>query len=235
MLFRSVAAVGPAMMKVAGQAYDGVRLHPFCTRRYLEDTVIPTLENALASVGRQRKRFEISGGGFIATGADDEAVAKMFEWVRIRIGFYGSTRAYWPVLEAHDLEELGLKLNQMSRNNQWDQMAQEVTDDIVHLFAAVGRTTRLPRRLEDVSEVFRMLFTTVRHRSCVVDCLPTSFRTFNVFHRPLLVSPIRKASVGRYEQAVTEFFGYSSDQESRAHLRRSPCRDHDLAVSRSVQ
>ena len=27
----------------------------------------------------------------------------------------------------------------MSRNNQWDQMAQEVTDDIVNLFAAVGR------------------------------------------------------------------------------------------------
>jgi len=63
----------------------------------------------------------------------------MFEWVRIRIGFYGSTRAYWPVLQAHGLEELGLKLNQMSRNNQWDQMAQEVTDDIVHLFTAVGR------------------------------------------------------------------------------------------------
>ena len=135
----TVAAVGPAMMKVAGQAYDGVRLHPFCTRRYLEDAVIPILENALVSVGRQRKNFEISGGGFIATGADDEAVAKMFEWVRMRIGFYGSTRAYWPVLEAHDLEELGLKLNHMSRNNKWDQMAQEVTDDIVHLFAAVGR------------------------------------------------------------------------------------------------
>ena len=135
----TVAAVGPAMMKVAGQAYDGVRLHPFCTRRYLEDTVIPILDNALASVGRQRNNFEISGGGFIATGADDEAVVKMFEWVRIRIGFYGSTRAYWPVLQAHGLEELGLKLNQMSRNNQWDQMAQEVTDDIVHLFTAVGR------------------------------------------------------------------------------------------------
>ena len=39
----------------------------------------------------------------------------------------------------------------------------------------------------------------------------------------------------RYEQAVTEFFGYSSDQESRAHLRLSPCRDHDLAVLPSVQ
>jgi alkanesulfonate monooxygenase SsuD/methylene tetrahydromethanopterin reductase-like flavin-dependent oxidoreductase (luciferase family) len=111
--------------------------------------VIPTLENALASVGRQRNRFEISGGGFIVTGADDEAVAKMFEWVRIRIGFYGSTRAYWPVLEAHDLEELGLKLNQMSRNNQWDQMAQEVTDDIVHLFAAVGRHDEIAEAINE--------------------------------------------------------------------------------------
>jgi hypothetical protein len=85
------------MMKVAGQDYDGIRVHPFCTRRYLEDTVIPNLEDALTSVGRQRKRFEIAGGGFIATGADDAAVTKIAEWVRMRIGFYSSTRAYWSV------------------------------------------------------------------------------------------------------------------------------------------
>ena len=30
---------------------------------------------------------------------DDEAVNKMFEWVRMRVGFYGSTPSYWPVLK----------------------------------------------------------------------------------------------------------------------------------------
>ncbi len=144
----TVAAVGPAMMKVAGEEYDGARLHPFCSRKYLEKIVVPRLENAMANVGRKRENFEISGGGFIATGANDEAVAKMFEWVRMRIGFYGSTRAYWPVLEQHGLEELGQKLNHMSKTNQWDKMTAEVDDDLVHLFTAVGRHDEIAGAVE---------------------------------------------------------------------------------------
>jgi probable F420-dependent oxidoreductase len=135
----TVASVGPAMMKVAGEEYDGARLHAFCTRKYLENVVLPRLERAMANVGRERERFEISGGGFIATGADDEAVEKMVEWVRMRVGFYGSTRAYWPVLAEHGLEDLGQKLNHMSKTDQWDKMTGEVSDDVVRLFAAVGR------------------------------------------------------------------------------------------------
>jgi len=135
----TIAAVGPAMMRVAGEECDGVRLHPFCTRKYLEETVVPRLAQALDRSGRPRRHFEITGGGFIATGADDEAVDRMVEWVRYRVGFYGSTRAYWPVFGAHGLEDLGLKLNHMSKTDQWDKMAGEVSDDVVRLFAAVGR------------------------------------------------------------------------------------------------
>ena len=144
----TVAAVGPAMMKVAGEEYDGARLHPFCSRKYLENIVVPRLESAMANAGRKRENFEISGGGFIATGANDEAVAKMIEWVRMRIGFYGSTRAYWPVLEQHGLEELGQKLNHMSKTNQWDKMTAEVDDDLVHLFTAVGRHDEIAGAVE---------------------------------------------------------------------------------------
>ena len=144
----TIAAVGPAMMRVAGEVCDGARLHGFCTRKYLEDVAVPRLENAMATAGRDRSAFEISGGGFVATGATDEAVAKAFEWVRMRVGFYGSTRAYWPVFEVHGLEELGEKLNHMSKTGQWEQMTKEVDDDEVHLFAAVGRHDELKAAME---------------------------------------------------------------------------------------
>ncbi|MDP6871947.1 MAG: TIGR03617 family F420-dependent LLM class oxidoreductase [Alphaproteobacteria bacterium] len=144
----TAAAVGPAMMKVAGEHYDGVRLHAFCSRKYLENIVVPRLEGAMANVGKSRENFEISGGGFIATGPDDEAVDKMVEWVRMRIGFYGSTRAYWPVLEQHGLEDLGHKLNHMSKTNQWDKMTAEVDDDLVRLFTAVGRHDEITGAIE---------------------------------------------------------------------------------------
>ena len=68
--------------------------------------------------GKDRDKFEISGGGFIVSGKDDEAVSKMYEWVRMRVGFYGSTPSYWPVFEVHGWEDLGLKLNDMSKKGQ---------------------------------------------------------------------------------------------------------------------
>jgi probable F420-dependent oxidoreductase len=139
----TIAAVGPAMLRVAGRVCDGARLHPFCTRRYAEEAALPRIQEGLVESGRRRENFEISGGGFIATGPDDEAVQRMVEWVRYRIGFYGSTRTYWPVLEAHGLHDLGAKLHRHSLAGRWDKLAGEVSDETVHLFAAVGRYDQL--------------------------------------------------------------------------------------------
>ena len=142
-----IAAVGPVMMKVAAEECDGVMLHAFCTGKYLEEVILPRLDKGLDASGRSRADFEISGGGFIATGADDEAVSKVFEWVRMRIGFYGSTPSYWPVFEQHGWEDLGHKLNDMSKKGQWEQMTNEVSDDIVHEFCAVGRFDQIADKI----------------------------------------------------------------------------------------
>jgi probable F420-dependent oxidoreductase len=134
----SVAAVRPAMMRLAGRVCDGVRLHGFATRKYLEESALPEIRAGLAKAGRDRARFEIWGGGFIATGADEEAVAKQMEMVRYRIAFYGSTRTYHGVLAAHGWEDLGMKLHGMSREGRWRDMAAEVSDDVVREFTAVA-------------------------------------------------------------------------------------------------
>ncbi len=144
----TLAAVGPAMLRLAGEAYDGVRLHPFCTRRYLENVVLPEVHTGLTRSGRDRAQFEVSGGGFIATGADNAAVAQMVEQVRARIGFYGSTPAYWPVLAEHGYQELGQKLNALSKQGRWDDMTREVDDDLLHLMTAVGRYDQLKPAIE---------------------------------------------------------------------------------------
>src|SRR5258707_8275969 len=142
-----MAAVGPAMLKVAAEESDSVKLHSFCTRKYLEQSIMPILNAGLAAKGRTRESFEISGGGFVVTGKDDEAVARLFDWVRYRVAFYGSTPAYWPVFELHGLGDLGRKLNAMTRAGQWTEMAKEVSDDVVHLFAAVGRHDQIAKAI----------------------------------------------------------------------------------------
>jgi probable F420-dependent oxidoreductase len=152
----TLAAVGPAMLRVAGEAADGVRLHPFCTRKYLETVVMAELGKGMARSGRQRQHFEITGGGFLATGPTYEVVHKQREWVRGRVGFYGSTPAYYPVLEAHGLQDLGLKLNRMTKEGAWDKLAAEISDDVLDLFVASGRHDQIKaviaRRFADTSD-----------------------------------------------------------------------------------
>ena len=143
-----IAAVGPAMLNVAAEECDGVKLHGFCTRKYLTDAIMPRVKAGLAKAGRARAEYEISGGGFLATGPDDETVAQRFEWVRQRVAFYGSTPAYYPVLAAHGLEDLGLKLNALVRQGKWAELPKEVPDDVAHLFAAVGRHDQIVDAIE---------------------------------------------------------------------------------------
>jgi probable F420-dependent oxidoreductase len=144
----TIAAVGKDMLRMAGRVCDGVRLHGFCTRRYLEEVALPTLRDGLERSRRERRRFEIWGGGFIATGRDAEEVAKQVEWTRYRIAFYGSTRTYSPVLSIHGWDDLAAKLHEMSKRGQWNEMAKQVPDDVVHEFAAVAPYDQLVGAVE---------------------------------------------------------------------------------------
>ena len=135
----TIAAVGEAMLRVAGQVGDGVRLHPLCSRRYLEEVCLPQMMEGMRRSGRSRLNFDIHGGGFVCTGPDDATVAKEMDKARRRIGFYGSTRSYHGILALHGLQDLGLKLHRMSVEGQWERMAAEVSDDTVRIFAACGR------------------------------------------------------------------------------------------------
>jgi hypothetical protein len=59
--------------------------------------------------------------------------------VRYRIGFYGSTPAYWPVLESAGFGDLGPRLNAMTKRGEWQALAAQVPDELLHACAAVGR------------------------------------------------------------------------------------------------
>jgi probable F420-dependent oxidoreductase len=156
----TVAAVGEHSLRLAGEVADGVRLHGFCTRRYIHEAIIPRVTEGMARSGRVREHFEITGGGFVATGKDEEATAKAFEIVRGRVAFYGSTPGYWGVLELHGLGDLGRELNAMSKAGRWNEMAGRVSDEVVHLFAAVGThreiADRIAERIGGVSDALNL-------------------------------------------------------------------------------
>ena len=53
------------------------------------------------------------------------------------------------MFEVHGLEELGEKLNHLSKAGKWDEMTRAVSDDVVRLFAAVGRHDELKDAMTD--------------------------------------------------------------------------------------
>jgi probable F420-dependent oxidoreductase len=144
----AIAAVGAAMLRLAGEVCDGVRLHPLCSRRYLAEIALPQIAEGLRRGGRERAQFDLMGGGFIATGPDEQSVAAQIEKMRRRIAFYASTRTYRPVLALHGLEELGLKLHELSIRGRWEEMAGAIGDEVVRIFAVCGTYAEIVGMIE---------------------------------------------------------------------------------------
>jgi probable F420-dependent oxidoreductase len=143
----AMAAVGPLMLKTAARLADSVRLHSFATRKYLEDVVRPLLATELAAAGKSFTGFEITGGGFIATGPDEATVKAAAEKARYRVAFYGSTPAYRGVFDVHGIGDLGVRLNRMSREGKWSEMAAQVSDEVLDLFVARATYEGLPEAI----------------------------------------------------------------------------------------
>ena len=132
----AMAAVGPLMLKTAARVADSVRLHGFATKKYVDEIVRPLLAEELAKHGKSLDHFEITGGGFVATGPDEAAVKEAAEKIRYRVAFYGSTPAYRGVFDLHGVGDLGIKLNAMVREGRWSELARQVPDDVLDLFVA---------------------------------------------------------------------------------------------------
>lgn len=144
-----IAAVGPEMQKTAARLCDGVRLHGFATRKYVAEVVRPLLAAELEKRDLGFEHFEVTGGGFVATGPDEAAVKAAAEKTRYRVAFYGSTPAYRGVFDIHGISDLGVKLHEASRRGEWDKMAAMVDDDVLDLFCVRATYDKLPNAIAD--------------------------------------------------------------------------------------
>ncbi|MGY1706756.1 TIGR03617 family F420-dependent LLM class oxidoreductase [Geodermatophilus sp. SYSU D00697] len=136
-----LAAVGPAMTRLAGEVADGLLAHAFTTARYLRERTLPALEEGLAAAGRSREQLTVCLPGFVVTGATEAEQAAAADAVRARIAFYGSTPAYRPVLELHGWGALADELHALSvgrREDRWTAMRDLVDDEVLGTFAVVA-------------------------------------------------------------------------------------------------
>ena len=133
-----LAAVGPIMTEVAAEVGDGLIIHPFSNEKYIREVTLPAVERGLAKAGKERKDFEISYTPFVVSGKDEQTFDAEKATAKARISFYGSTPAYKQVLGVHGWGDLQVELNAMSKQGQWKEMADLITDDILDVMGVVG-------------------------------------------------------------------------------------------------
>ncbi len=126
------------MTEAAGEVADGLLCHGFCTERYLREVTMPSLERGAAKAGRDLRDFEITAPGFIVARDGEQEIAAGVDFVRQQIGFYGSTPAYRPVLEAHGWGELQGELHALTKRGAWSELADLIDQDVLDAFAVIG-------------------------------------------------------------------------------------------------
>jgi probable F420-dependent oxidoreductase len=123
-----LAAVGPALCRVAAEVADGLIAHPLSSPRVLRDVIAPRLAAAAPD-------FELCCPVLVITGPDEMALAAAREAVRRQVAFYASTPAYRDVLALYDRGDVADRLRSLSREGAWDAMAALVDDELLAEFS----------------------------------------------------------------------------------------------------
>ena len=144
-----LGALGPRMTEVAGEVADGLIVHPFNSMRFLENNAMPAVLRGLEKSGRQRTDFILQINAIVITGETEEAISAATESVKGLLGFYASTPAYRPPMEAVGYEDLQPELNALSKQGKWDALGSYIDDDFLEHFTTRGSPEEIAAKLKD--------------------------------------------------------------------------------------
>lgn len=133
-----VSGIGPSMCALAGEVANGLRLHPVCTVRFIDEVVLPAVARGAARVGRNGGDIEICMKPLVGTAADSARLREVITTVRERVAFYLSTPSYRRTFELHGWGDTAVHASQLSREQRWDELAALVDDEMLHTVAAIG-------------------------------------------------------------------------------------------------
>ncbi len=155
-----LSGIGPHMCALAGEVADGLRLHPVCTARFIDERVLPAVATGRQRTGRASTDVEICMKPLIGTAATEAQLATVVTTVRERVAFYLSTPSYREAFEIHGWGDIARAASQLSREKRWDDLADLVDDEMLHTVATIGTYDEIAARLRDryVGRVDRIEF-----------------------------------------------------------------------------
>lgn len=142
-----IAGVNAYMCRLAGELCDGFHIHPFHSLKYLHEVTLPNIRAGADRAGRDPGACALSTTAFVIAGRDADEIEAAKQPVRQQIAFYASTRTYRGVLEAHGWGETCYRLNEKAAKGDWTGMAEEITDDMLEVFAVSATWDALADRV----------------------------------------------------------------------------------------
>ena len=143
-----LGALGPKMTEVAGEVADGLIVHPFNSIPFLEEHALPAVKRGLEKSNRTLSDFTLQVNAIVITGETDEEYQAAEKSVKSLLGFYASTPAYAPPMEAVGLGDLQPKMNALSKEGKWDELGNYVNDYFVDSFCTRGKPEDIAAKLK---------------------------------------------------------------------------------------
>nr|WP_271208835.1 TIGR03617 family F420-dependent LLM class oxidoreductase [Rhodococcus wratislaviensis] len=143
-----VGGVGAKMLTMAGEVADGVVTHPTnTTPEFIHELCLPALTNGAEKAGRSVKDLGIIASCRIITGSSAAEIDAVRETHRQRLAFVLSTPAYAWTLERQGLGEVQRRLQDLTREGRWNDMADVVDSRVLEAVTLEATYEELPDRL----------------------------------------------------------------------------------------
>lgn len=137
------AGVNTGLARLTGELADGFLVHPFHSPDYLDEIILPAVEQGARDAGRSRKEIAVSVTAFVIFDEYQE------EFVRQQIAFYASTPSYRPVMALHGWEGTAEELSALAARGQWGEMPGLITKEMLEKFATIAAADELPAALKN--------------------------------------------------------------------------------------
>ncbi len=131
---------------LAGAVADGFVSHPTNSNpRYLRETCLPALADGARTAGRELGEvgFETVIGTPVITGGSLDAVLAERERQRRLLAFLYSTPAYASTLELYGWADVGPRLRQLIRHDEWDDLGSVLSDELLDALVPCGTFAEL--------------------------------------------------------------------------------------------
>ena len=132
-----IAGVNRGLAELAGELADGFLVHPFHSKDYLVDHLLPAIAAGVKK-SDSKTMPKIMVNAFMVTNDQERELARQ------QISFYASTPSYKSVLKKHGWEALSEELGALAIRKKWDQMPALITDEMIATFALLATEKDLP-------------------------------------------------------------------------------------------